>query len=352
MEQSNTVHHLLEMIDHPAFCVRDGVILHGNKAALQQMIPVGSAVADILPQDISAYESFTDGCLYLTVTVLGIPCGASVTRTADFDIFLLEAEPAKLQALALAGEKLRAPLHDLVIAADLPLKGENGRKKTYAHIKKSLHQLHRMVCNMSDAARFMKDSPNPEPTELGSLFYEISEKLSTLLKESGIRLNYTGPMETIVCMADRVWLERAVSNLVSNAAKFSAAGATIDTRLTHRGKFLHYTITDTGSGIDPQVRSSVFSRYLRPPGLEDNRHGIGLGMAMVRTIAAAHGGTVLIEQPTSGGTRITMTIVIQENEEIVVRSPVQIPAADYAGGYDHGLLELSDVLPSKAYKEN
>ena len=351
MDQSNTIHQLLELIDHPAFCVRDGVILHGNKAALQHMVPIGSAVADILPQDMAAYENFTGGCLYLTVTVLGIPCGASVTRTDDFDIFLMEAEPAKLQALALAGEKLRAPLHDLVIAADLPLKGEAGRKKTYAHIKKSLHQLHRMVSNMSDATRFMKDSPNPQPTELGSLFYEFSEKLSTLLKESGIRLTYTGPMETIVCMADRVWLERAVSNLVSNAAKFSPKGASINTCLTHRGKFLHYTITDSGSGIDPHVRSSVFSRYLRPPGLEDSRHGIGLGMAMVRTIAAAHGGTVLIEQPKSGGTRITMTIAIRTDEENLVRSPVMVPSVDYAGGYDHGLLELSDVLPSKAYKE-
>lgn len=352
MEQSNTVHQLLELIDHPTFCVRDGKILYGNKAALQHMIPVGSAVAEILPQDANVYENFTGGCLYLTVTVLGIPCGASVTRTEDFDIFLMEAEPAQLQALALAGEKLRAPLHDLVIAADLPIKGEAGRKKTYAHIKKSLHQLHRMVSNMSDAARFLKDAPNPEYTEVSSLFYEISEKLSTLLRESGIKLTYTGPMESICCLADRIWLERAVSNLVSNAAKFSHADACIDTCLTKRGKYLYYTITDTGSGIDPQVRSSVFSRYLRPPGLEDSRHGIGLGMAMVRTIAAAHGGTVLIEQPEAGGTRITMTLAIQTEQEDLVRSPVTIPSVDYSGGYDHGLLELSDVLPSKSYEKS
>ena len=106
--------------------------------------------------------------------------------------------------------------------------------------------------------------------------------------------------------------------------------------------------TDSGSGIAQSVRSSVFSRYLRQPALEDSRYGIGLGMVLIRTAAAHHGGTVLIDQPEGAGTRITMTMSIRQSKQATLRSNVL--RVDYAGERDHGLIELSECLPTELYE--
>ena len=72
-------------------------------------------------------------------------------------------------------------------------------------------------------------------------------------------------------------------------------------------------------------------------------------MAIVRTAAANHGGTILVSPSKKGGTKITMTIAIRQNDSTTLHSPVFRP--DYTGGFDHGLVELSDCLPSEFYKE-
>jgi hypothetical protein len=74
-------------------------------------------------------------------------------------------------------------------------------------------------------------------------------------------------------------------------------------------------------------------------------------MSIVRSVAAAHGGTVLIEHPDDAGLKITMTISLVQPSDNILRSPVKLPI-DYAGGHDHCLLELSDVLPDKLFLEN
>ena len=110
---------------------------------------------------------------------------------------------------------------------------------------------------------------------------------------------------------------------------------------------LFLTVQDSGSGIAGEIRGNVHTRFLRQPGLEDSRFGIGLGMVMIRSAAAAHGGTVLIDHPQGCGTRITMSMAIRQDTDSMVRSSMlQI---DYAGDRDHALIELSNVLPSTPY---
>ena len=107
------------------------------------------------------------------------------------------------------------------------------------------------------------------------------------------------------------------------------------------------TIQDSGNGMADEIRGNVHTRFRRQPGLEDSRFGIGLGMVMIRSAAAAHGGAVLIDHPEGCGTRITMSLPIcQSTDRVVHASMLQI---DYAGERDHALIELSEVLPSAAY---
>ena len=161
-----------------------------------------------------------------------------------------------------------------------------------------------------------------------------------------MHLTYQLPAERIFTLANSAHLERAVYNLISNAAKFSPVGAEISVQLVRKGERLALSVTDPGCGISQ--KGDVFTRYQRQPGLEDSRNGIGLGMVMIRSAAAAHGGAVLIDAPDGQGTRVTMTLAIRQRKDTAVRSPML--RIDYAGERDHCLLELSDVLPTKLYE--
>ena len=206
----------------------------------------------------------------------------------------------------------------------------------------------RIVGNMSDAYRYSKESQSHmEIRDICAIWDEFFSNSAQLIAHAGIKLQYTGLQESVYCLIDSEKLERAANNILSNAAKFCAKGSTIDVRLTRRGSMLYLSVQDDGSGIPQQLRSSVYSRFHRQPGIEDGRFGIGLGMVLIRSAAAIHGGTVLIEQLPSQGTRITMTMQIRQSGDSAVRSPAF--RVDYAGEQDHRLIELSESLPTSLY---
>lgn len=348
MEQS-TNDLLLDLLDRPAFCVQAGTVTQANTAACQRLITPGIPVSDLLGSCTQAYAEFTGGCLYLTVTTADVRCGASVTRKDDTDIFVLDpdADP-HLQAMALSSQQLRSPLQSVMTLAD-----DMENSKQTEQLRRGLYQLQRIICNMADISRYQEQAMlHMESTDLGSVITETVEKAAALLARSQIRLHFTGLTQTVIGLADRELLERAVNNLISNAVKFSPKGSTLEAKLTCRGNLLSFSLRDAGEGIAPDVYASLFSRYLRQPGIEDGRYGMGLGLALVRTAAASHGGTVLIDQPEGRGTRVTMTISIRKSEGTQLRAPILLPISDYAGGRDHALLELSDCLSADVYQEN
>lgn len=339
---------LLELVNRPAFCVKDGVIFQVNERAKQRSIQPGDPVSHYLSRNSEAYENFTGACLFLTIWIGDIPCPASVTAMDGYDLFLMDWEgDATRQTLALASQQLRQSLSGLYAVAD------NIRNQAdAAYMRQNLAQMLRNLCNMADVAQYdMRNSSAAEPTNLTAFFAETVKKAQTLLKKAGYTLDYAALPEIVLGMAERDMLERAVLNLISNAAKFSPKGSTIRATLVRSGKTLRFTIEDPGEGIRPEILQQVFCRYLREPGIEDGRHGMGLGLSLVCMAATRHEGTVLIHQPQEGGTRVTMTLKVLPCPDQTVRSPLRIFRYDYAGGNDHGLLELSDVLPPELYKE-
>ena len=356
MKQDNKVTGMLELILRPAFCVQNGSIVHTNKLAQDRGIVTGAPISELLITGKEEYAALDGGCLYLTLCANRIQFGASVTQMDGFDIFVLEPEQTQpeLQALALAARELREPLSNLMIAADrlLPTLDDNNEsaQKQAATINQSLHHLLRLIGNMSDGARYAED-PNSrlEYRNISSFLEELFSKSASLVESAGITLRFTGYPEPIRSMVDAEKLERAVYNLISNAVKFTPKGGCIEAKLTRHGNTAYLTVTDNGSGIPQEQLHSLYFRYLRPSCVEDSRHGIGLGMVMVQAAAAAHDGTVLIEQPKDGGTKVTLTMSIRPQKDGNFRSPPGLKV-DYAGERDHGLIELSDLLPSSNFK--
>ena len=352
MEQDKQ--NLLEMIDRPAFVVRDGIITDCNQMAKNRQVSTGKPVAELMPEGQDPYGEYRGGILYLTLQIGWIHCGATVVRQDDHDVFLMDrdADQAQLQALALAAQQLRVPLSNVMTVGDSLFPGlqDSNQKEKAAQMRRALFQLMRLITNMADAERYTGlDTPSYENTELRSFFKEIIEKADASLEKTGVQLRYTSPEAPIFTLIDRERIERAVYNLLSNAVKFSAPDTYVDIKLSKSGKLACLTIEDQGDGVASHVQGSLFHRYMREPAIEDSRFGLGLGMTLVRSAAAIHGGTVLLEQ--TKGTRVAITMAIRKELPGSLRSP-KLRIGDYAGGRDLGLLEFSETLPFDAYEQN
>ena len=353
MDQFHTELGMLDLMTQPAFCVQAGKIIKVNPAAAALLIEPGTQIQTLLHTGAEEYEQFHSGCLYLTLSVGGQAFGASVSRVQNFDVFCLEADGAdpQLQVLALAARELREPLGNVLTIADRlfpEIAGESQKtQEQVSHINRSLFRMLRIISNMSDAGLYTADTgTKQEMRNICAVLDEIFQRASTLTEQAGIRLNYCGCEEDLYTLLDAQKVERMIFNILSNAVKFTPSGGSIDAKLTRRGKKLYLSILDNGSGIDDHLKGTIFSRYLRQPGMEDSRHGLGLGMVLIRSTAALHGGTVLIDHPEDAGSRITVSFSIRQNDT-TLRSPFF--RIDYAGERDHGLLELSDVLPAGLY---
>lgn len=339
---------LLDMLPQAAFLVRDGVIAYVNPTAACCLLEAGTAISDLLFTGSGEYEALEGGSLYLQLQLGTVLWGAAVTRSESGDLFILDQpqEDPALQALSLAAMELRTPLASAMHAVETLMPSLSEAPEA-AQMQRSLYQLLRQVSNMSDAARY---SENPEGTreirDICAVLDEIFEKIAATAERAGVTVRYQSLSQSLSCPVDTERLERAVYNLITNAVKFSDAGAVIEAKLQHRGKRLSLTVTDSGSGIPAALRGSVFSRYRRQPGFEDPRHGLGLGMVLIRAAAAAHGGTVLLET-SEKGTSVTMTFSLA-SPGYPLRSPTL--RVDYAGQLDHSLVELSEILPPECYK--
>ena len=202
---------------------------------------------------------------------------------------------------------------------------------------------------MSDAYRYAQQTESKaEVLNITALLEELFERSAELLRHSGTQVSFENLQQPVFALADREKLERAVHNILSNAVKFSKQGGRVDARLSRRNNMLYLTVQDGGNGISGEIRGNVHARFRRRPGLEDSRFGIGLGMVFIRSAAAAHGGTVLIDHPQDCGTRITVSLAIRQNTDKMVRASIM--QVDYAGERNHALIELSDVLPSSLYE--
>lgn len=352
MEFQNDLQGWLNRFHCPAFSVKENIISACNQAAEALLLTPGTDVRPLLLTGSEDYEDFQGGCLYLKLKLSSNGYGASVTRDGQTDLFLLDQEPedADLRSLALAARELRTPLSNMMISADSlmrNLREDSDIREQLARLNRSLHQMHRLINNMSDAGR--SDLLTPVGThEWNKLIHDIFEKIQTQLSGTQISLRYEGLEQPVYGLANEGQLERAILNIVSNALKFMPEGGTIQAKLTRQQNMLHLSILDSGSGIAENVLSNVFTRYQRQPGIEDSRYGIGLGMVLIRSAASDHGGTVLIDCPAGKGTRVTMTMAIRQDGSML-KTPITPPILDSSRQI---LTELSDSLPWEFYKKD
>ena len=332
MEELKNIIQLLEQIPQPGFLVRENRITHVNQAAGALMLTPGQEFDLLCDIDWEDYDAACEGQLCLSLSIGGTAHQAAITRLEDADLILLDTPQMQeeFRSMALVSMELRGPLMQAISAAQ--------KLPADARMNQSLMQMLRLVSNMADIGRYAA-SVRMELRDVDSFLLELFEKAQALTT-SRISISFHGMNHPVFSLIDPEQLDRAVWIILSNCIKFMPEGGTISAALTRRGNLLRLTVEDSGSGIAAQVRATLFQRYLRQPGIEDSRYGLGLGLAIVRTAAVNHGGTVLISPTSSGGTKVALTLPIRQEGNTALHSPIFRP--DYTGGWDHALVELSD----------
>lgn len=122
----------------------------------------------------------------------------------------------------------------------------------------------------------------------------------------GVTLTVTARHGDFIIRTDRHRLIQILTNLLSNAAKFTAAGTiNLDLSTTEDGSQAKFTVTDTGIGIDPRNKELIFERFYK---IDSNVPGAGIGLTISRMIALLMGGTLILDTAYTGGARFILTL--------------------------------------------
>ncbi|WP_397504881.1 stimulus-sensing domain-containing protein [Qipengyuania sp. R86523] len=159
-----------------------------------------------------------------------------------------------------------------------------------------VRRIDRLVTEISDASRIDAEMSRTEfePVDLAQLLCTIAENRAARDENEGRQLEISGADRPARVMGVPVRLERVIQNLLDNAVSFSPPGGRIWADIVQREDWIALTICDEGPGIPEEKREKVFQRFHSDrPAEEDFGNHSGLGLAIARTIAEAHDGTLL-----------------------------------------------------------
>jgi PAS domain S-box-containing protein len=229
-----------------------------------------------------------------------------------------EATSSREHVLAVVSHDLRTPLTTILMSAarlnDLLEHTPGiaaGLARPLVLIQRAARTMKRLIDDLLDFAaietgRLRIDTAPEEPArvvqEVVSSFQQMADAGRLVL--FGDAAPGLPPIQ-----ADRERIEQVLSNVVSNALKVTPAGGTVAVRARRAGKFVQFSVTDTGPGLPRDQLQVIFERYWRGEG--GGYQGVGLGLAIAKGIVEAHGGTIHAEsEPGAGATfRFTVPIV-------------------------------------------
>jgi two-component system sensor histidine kinase MprB len=218
---------------------------------------------------------------------------------------LEESARAQRQLVADASHELRTPLTSLrtnidVLARDVELPpGE--RESLLRDVTGQLREMTELVAELVALARGDREPEEPQDVRLDVVAADAIER--TRRNRPGVAIQ--AELEGTLVRGVPASLERAVGNLLDNAAKWSPAGGEVEVSVRDG----QVVVRDHGPGIDADDLPYVFDRFYRAPSSR-GMPGSGLGLAIVRQVAEQHGGSVAVEQPEGGGTLMRFTVPV------------------------------------------
>ena len=229
--------------------------------------------------------------------------------TTAFNSMLVSLDASRTrqrQLVADAGHELRTPLTSLRTNIELLTQADRrgglepaARAELLDDVQGQLLELTTLVGDLVQLARDEPLRTDPAPVDLAEVARTSIERVRR--RAHGVR--FEEDLEPWLVHGEAALLERAVTNLLDNAAKWSPPGGTVRVAL-HDGRL---TVADSGPGIDEEDRPHVFDRFYRSAEAR-TLPGSGLGLAIVAQTARRHGGVVSATSSDTGGALLTLRL--------------------------------------------
>jgi CheY-like chemotaxis protein len=260
------------------------------------------------------------------------------------------ANRLKDEFLATVSHELRTPLNAVLgwarILGSTQLPPDRA-KQGAATIERNAAALVRIIDDLLDVSRTIAGNFHLEaqPQDLAAVVHTALESVRPSAVSKNLQLTFFSsirPADAVRGDAGR--LEQVVSNLLTNAIKFTPEGGRVDVFVEASKEYVEVRIVDSGEGISPKFLPYVFDRFRQADGATTRRHaGLGLGLAIVRQLVELHGGTVHAESEGEG-----------HGATFRVRLPIANAAATSEGTVVHAAAAVtaSLALPASCLLEN
>ena len=270
--------------------------------------------------------------------------GSDVTVRKRVEDDLRAANRQKDQFLAMLAHELRNPLAPITTAAQLLQRGNiDPQRMRHASeiIARQAEHMTSLVNDLLDVSRVTRGLATIEKEELivADIVHGAVEQVRPLLdaRRHEMQLEMTG--SPLHVSGDRTRLVQVVSNILNNAAKYTAPGGRIVLRVQRDGDEAVIAVRDNGQGIDPQVLPYIFDLFTQAERTPDrSQGGLGIGLALVKSLVALHGGRVAATSPgLSQGSEFSIRLPLLQN------APAQVEEQDvHPGGGPVRVLVVDD----------
>lgn len=230
----------------------------------------------------------------------------------------------KSRFLAAVSHDLRQPLFALSLAAESLHAQEPARDALFRQMKSSLASANGLLDSIMTMARLETGSLRAGMSNFAiqSLLDRIDLTFEPQAIVKGLRWDVT---PSLACVrSDPVLLERMVSNLVSNAVKFTQSGGVVVSSRV-RGSSLLLQVWDTGSGIEPTLHETIFAEYFRGEPETESDNGVGLGLSIVKTCADLLGVQVNMRSAQGRGSCFSLLVPLAIPEPATCRALSERP---------------------------
>jgi two-component system, OmpR family, phosphate regulon sensor histidine kinase PhoR len=225
-------------------------------------------------------------------------------------------DQTKSDFFATVSHELRTPLTSIEGYVEM-LRDQDGGQTTAAQermletIDRNATRLRNLIEDLFTLTKIESGTSQsvPRPVNLLDIVRDAAQVLQPLVTSTGLTLTVTCPDGSLAVNGDVSQLDRVVMNLLSNAAKFTSPGGRIRVTAARDGDTAVVSVSDTGIGIPDKDKEAVFGRFFRASNaVRRSISGTGLGLTIVRTIVAEHGGEVAVHSTEGVGTTLTVRL--------------------------------------------